>query len=84
MAYRLETPLDKKIGLDYFRADMNNDDRGKRLASARDALGISQAEMARRLRVSQPAVSAWESGASFPRRIRAVAEAYGIPVDELV
>lgn len=56
------------------------------MAQARRELGLSQVQVARRLRVSQPAVSAWETNRSLPLRgaIQAVADVYGIPVTEFI
>lgn len=43
------------------------------LAERREALGLSQSQVARGLRVSQAAVSRWESAKSRPRGDHAVA-----------
>jgi DNA-binding transcriptional regulator YdaS (Cro superfamily) len=57
------------------------------MATLRDlvnALG-SQAEAARRIGVSQPAVNGWVNGRSFPTPLaqRAIAAATGRPVEEI-
>lgn len=52
---------------------------------ARERLGLSQYELARRLGVSKTAVSKWEDGQTAPnrRRAEAVAKALGIQIEEL-
>lgn len=56
---------------------------GDRLRKARRVLGITVDELARSLDVSKQAVSQWETGATIPRSVNAVARrlelAYGIP-----
>lgn len=54
---------------------------GERIKQARKAHGFSQADLARRLGVSQPAVANWESGVHDPRRLMlaALAEALETP-----
>lgn len=42
---------------------------GERIKSARKAAGLSQAELASRIGVSQPAIATWESGIHDPRRV---------------
>ena len=42
---------------------------GERVRSARKAAGLSQADLARRIGVSQPAIATWESGVHDPRRV---------------
>ena len=42
---------------------------GDRIKQARKAHGLSQADLARRLGVSQPAIANWESGIHDPRRL---------------
>lgn len=42
---------------------------GGRIRSARKSRGLSQADLAHRLGVSQPAVANWESGVHDPRRL---------------
>jgi transcriptional regulator with XRE-family HTH domain len=54
------------------------------LAKARQGSGRTQIDIARKLRVSQSTVSAWEAGTQTPRKLRAVARAYGIDVALLV
>ncbi len=50
---------------------------GARLTLARELLGITQAVLAAKVYVTQPAVSQWEKGKTFPRRAtqHAVADA---------
>lgn len=61
---------------------------GDRLRKARRAAGLSQAELAKLLGVGTSRLSGWESDASRPRDIIAVARqveaATGIPADWLV
>jgi transcriptional regulator with XRE-family HTH domain len=47
--------------------------------------GLTQEELARRVRVSVRAVAAWESGDANPRQrnVRALARALGVPVTDL-
>lgn len=42
---------------------------GERIRSARKALNLSQADLARKIGVSQPAIATWESGVHDPRRV---------------
>jgi len=42
---------------------------GERIRGARRALGLSQADLAAKLGVSQPAVANWEAGAHDPRHV---------------
>jgi transcriptional regulator with XRE-family HTH domain len=42
---------------------------GERIRQARKSSGMSQADLARRLGVSQPAIANWESGLHDPRRL---------------
>lgn len=58
---------------------------GERLRRAREDLGLTQQQLAEKLGVSQPTIHAWESG-SMPRmkRLRAVAEAYGLTLGDLL
>ncbi|MEM8935767.1 MAG: helix-turn-helix domain-containing protein [Pseudomonadota bacterium] len=52
------------------RLDAHNDQTiGDRIRFSRKSLGLSQAELAGRVGVSQPAIANWESGAHDPRRI---------------
>ncbi len=62
-----------------------NTDFAERLRSLREAAGLSQREMARRLDVSQPTYLAWESYnvALKPEQITSLAEALGVEVGEL-
>lgn len=58
---------------------------GRNLRSIRQATGISQSELARRLGVTAATVSQWESGRRAPRDTHriAIAEFFGVPVDDL-
>ena len=55
------------------------------LVDARDNLGRSQTEIADLIGVEQVTVSSWERGSLMPRpkRLDAVAQAYGIRADKL-
>lgn len=41
---------------------------GRRISTLREMLGLTQAAMAKKVYVTQPAVSQWESGATLPSR----------------
>ncbi len=58
---------------------------GKKIAALRKAAGMTQVEMAQRLRVSRQAVSKWEQDLGTPEigNILAIAELFQISVDEL-
>jgi transcriptional regulator with XRE-family HTH domain len=59
---------------------------GERLACAREHLGLSQMQLAQRLRVSQKVITYWERNevALRSEQLTAIAEALGISVEELV
>jgi transcriptional regulator with XRE-family HTH domain len=61
-----------------------SDSIGAILRAARERGGKTQAEIARRVRVKRPTVSAWEAGTCNPlmKRLPAVVEAYGMNDDE--
>ena len=56
-----------------------------RIGELRRQRGLTQEELARRVRVSVRAVAAWESGDAHPRQrnARALARALGVPVTDL-
>lgn len=58
---------------------------GDRIKQARKARGLSQADIARRVGVSQPAIANWESGVHDPRRLMLakLAEVLEAPLDWL-
>lgn len=58
----------------------------ERIAEAREALGINQSELARRLAVTPQAVQSWEAGKAIPRpqRLVQIAEALGISASALL
>lgn len=59
---------------------------GKRFRERRKALGMTQAEMARRLFVSQPMIAQVEAGVKMPTvgMVRLAAEVFGCTTDELI
>lgn len=65
---------------------MRDYELGNHLADLRIRRGLSQAQLAAKLGVSDKAVSKWETGAARPGtdRLRALAAVYAIPVDELL
>jgi len=58
---------------------------GKRIASARRAAGMSQAQVAKALGVSAPAVTQWERGKTDPsaQNLKALSELLRVPPDFL-
>lgn len=58
---------------------------GERVRQARKAEGMSQADLALKVGVSQPAIANWESGVHDPRRLTLakLADALGAPLDWL-
>lgn len=54
--------------------------------TARERAGLTQAEVAKEMDVTQPSVSFWESGTSNPRVsvLFKLAALYGVTVDELL
>lgn len=56
------------------------------ISVAREKRGITQAELADRLCVTQGAISQWETGKSFPRAelLPKLADILGCTVDELL
>jgi len=58
---------------------------GERIKIARKAAGFSQADLAHRIGVSQPAIATWESGIHDPRRLALarLADALLVPVEWL-
>lgn len=59
--------------------------RGQRLRELRKAAGLDVTELAKRLGVSQPAVSQWEIGLTAPKRqtLARLAQVLGVPVTAL-
>ncbi|MEO1252625.1 MAG: helix-turn-helix domain-containing protein [Pseudomonadota bacterium] len=58
---------------------------GQRIRLARKEAGLSQAELARRIGVSQPAIATWESGVHDPRKVvlAKLADALSTPLEWL-
>ncbi len=65
---------------------MNDYPFGNRLYELRRTAGLTQREVARRVGVSDKAVSKWETGASKPTTdaLRSLAALYGVPVGDLL
>lgn len=59
---------------------------GARLRSAREAIGMTQSELARKSRSSLTMIWKWETGVSLPRLISAVwlAKAVGVPLGDFL
>lgn len=57
----------------------------KGLCTARKAASCTQSQLAEKIGVSQPAITAWETGSAFPRAnmLPAIAAALGCSIDEL-
>ena len=66
--------------------DDNNARVARAIARAREDLGITQTELARRLGLSRTAVYNWEHGETTPsaNRLREVARALGLDLEVLV
>lgn len=62
------------------------DSFGHRLHELRVAKGLTQSQLARQLRVSEPSISHWEKDRSRPKagRIEALAAIFGVPMPELL
>jgi len=66
-------------------ATMDRKSIGERIAHYREAAGLNQSELARRLGVTPQSVQKWESGgAPRTRRLEQIAETLEIPVGNLV
>lgn len=67
-------------------AKSGRSETGKRIAEARERLGMTQTELAKIVGVSQPTIAFWEREASAPRGeyLPALAEALGTSVDALL
>ncbi len=65
---------------------MNDFDFGNYLCGLREGRGLSQAQLAELLGVTDKAVSKWENGRAKPKTdtIRNIAEIFGVSVDELL
>lgn len=65
---------------------MPKHDVGVTLRAAREKQGLSQAEMAARIGVTQPLIARWEAGEAYPRteNVRAVAAAYKLKPEQLL
>ena len=68
------------------RPERGNSTFGMRLRERRLACGLTMAQLAERIGVSQPAISQWESGRDRPGResLQKLATALGVPADELL
>ena len=58
----------------------------ERLASLRRKKGMTQMELAEKLKVSRQAISGWEVGSSTPNmdNLKALSELYGVSIDDLL
>ena len=65
---------------------MNSENFGKMISKLRKKAGLTQAELASRLNVTDKAISKWENGGAEPgiENLKALANLYGVTVDELV
>ena len=56
------------------------------LREIRQRLGLSQSELAKRLKVSQPTITLWENGERKPDivMVKKIAHIFGVTVDELL
>lgn len=59
---------------------------GERLRKARKRIGKRQCDIAKEVGITQPTVSAWESGDAEPGKwiLRRVAKAYEISLEQLI
>lgn len=59
---------------------------GQSISALRKATGLTQSELAKKLQVSDKAVSRWESGAGYPEitQFPALAQIFGVTVDYLM
>lgn len=72
-----EAPSDGVAGVESF---------GHRLHELRVAKGLTQSQLARQLRVSEPSISHWEKDRSRPKtgRLEALSLIFGVPMPELL
>ncbi|MBE6538095.1 MAG: helix-turn-helix transcriptional regulator [Ruminococcaceae bacterium] len=65
---------------------MNSVDFGKKICMLRKKQGMTQAELASRLNVSDKAISKWERGAGFPEitQLPILSDIFGVSVDYLM
>ncbi len=56
------------------------------LREIRQRLGLSQSELAKRLKVSQPTITLWENGERKPDivMVKKIANIFGVTTDELL
>ena len=65
---------------------MNMSNLGKNILKLRKKQGLTQAELARRLNISDKAVSKWENGGGYPEitLLPALSKIFGVSVDYLL
>lgn len=61
-----------------------NNNLGPRIKELREAMGLSQVDIADRMNVSDRTVSAWENGTRNPKDIIGLADALGVDVSTLL
>jgi transcriptional regulator with XRE-family HTH domain len=59
---------------------------GQRIRLARIKLGLTQKELAHKLKISQPSIAGWETGVNYPtaKNLLKLSEALKIPIDEIM
>ena len=65
---------------------MNSENLGKMISKLRKKAGLTQAELASRLNVTDKAISKWENGGGFPEitQIPALSEVFGVSSDYIL
>jgi transcriptional regulator with XRE-family HTH domain len=61
-------------------------DLGSRIKKLREEAGLTQRDLAKRLKLTQPAIVQWESGDTSPLmgKLPKIAKALGVSVEELM
>ena len=65
---------------------MNTLDFGKMVFKLRKSLGMTQDELAKKLNISDKAVSKWENGIGYPdiTQLPSLAKIFGVSIDYLI